>query len=428
MSTMLILFGAVLLLVLINVPIAVSLGIVAIVAMLSSQGLDSLPNMALVIYNGATNFPLLAIPLFILAGAIMNASGISQRLIAFASAIFGWVRGGLAHVSIGASLFFAEISGSAVADVAALGSILIPGMKKKGYPGPYAAAAMSSAATLAVIIPPSIPMILYAVMAETSVVQMFVAGLVPGLIGAFGLMGMASYLARRYNLPKDERFSLKRVLQTGREALWAFALPIIILGGIFGGIVTATEGAALAVIAAMFVGLVIYRELDLKHLRAAAMEGGVQTAVVMLLVATSALLGSYLTEVQAPQALAKAVSDFTSNKWVVLALLNVVFLFLGMFLHSAAAIILVIPIVMPLVRAVGIDPVHFGLIVTINLGIGQQTPPVASVLMVASSIAKASVWEVSRVNVWFIGVLFAVLMLVTYVPYTGLALVELFYR
>ncbi len=428
MSTMLILFGAVLLLVLINVPIAVSLGIVAVVAMLSSHGLDSLPNMALVIYNGATNFPLLAIPLFILAGAIMNASGISQRLIAFASAIFGWVRGGLAHVSIGASLFFAEISGSAVADVAALGSILIPGMKKKGYPGPYAAAAMSSAATLAVIIPPSIPMILYAVMAETSVVQLFVAGVVPGLIGAFGLMAMASFLARRYNLPRDERFSAKRILTTGREALWAFALPIIILGGIFGGIVTATEGAALAVVAALFVGLVIYRELDLKHLRAAIMEGGSQTAVVMLLVATSALLGTYLTEVQAPQALAKAVGDFTSNKWVVLALLNVLFLFLGMFLHSAAAIILVIPIVMPLVRAVGIDPVHFGLIVTINLGIGQQTPPVASVLMVASSIAKASVWEVSRVNIWFIGVLLAVLMLVTYVPVTGLGLVNYFYR
>lgn len=428
MSTMLILFGAVLLLVLINVPIAVSLGIVAVVAMLTSHGLDSLPNMALVIYNGATNFPLLAIPLFILAGAIMNASGISQRLIAFASAIFGWVRGGLAHVSIGASLFFAEISGSAVADVAALGSILIPGMKKKGYPGPYAAAAMSSAATLAVIIPPSIPMILYAVMAETSVVQMFVAGVVPGLIGAFGLMAMASFLARRYNLPRDERFSMQRILKTGREALWAFALPIIILGGIFGGIVTATEGAALAVLAALFVGLVIYRELDLKHLRAAVMEGGSQTAVVMLLVATSALLGTYLTEVQAPQALAQAVSDFTSNKWVVLALLNVLFLFLGMFLHSAAAIILVIPIVMPLVRAVGIDPVHFGLIVTINLGIGQQTPPVASVLMVASSIAKASVWEVTRVNVWFIGVLFAVLMLVTYVPFVGLGLVEYFYR
>ena len=428
MTIMLLLFAAALALVLINVPIAVSLGIVALIAMVWTHGLAILPNLALVTYNGATNFPLLAIPLFILAGAIMNASGISQRLIAFASALVGWIRGGLAQVSVGASMFFAEISGSAVADVAALGSILIPAMKSKGYPAPFAAAVMSSAATLAVIIPPSIPMILYAVMAETSVVQLFVAGIVPGVLGGFGLMAMAYALARRYNLPREHAFAWSRVVRTAREALWAFALPIIILGGIFGGVVTATEGAALAVVAALFVGLVVYRELDLAHLKQAMIEGGVQTAVVMLLVATSALLGTYLTEVQAPQQLAKAVSSYTQNKWAILALLNLLFLLLGMFLHSAAAIILVVPVVMPLVKAAGIDPVHFGLIVTINLGIGQQTPPVASVLMVASSLAKASIWEVTRVNVWFIGVLVATLLMITYVPVTGLGLVQLFYR
>jgi C4-dicarboxylate transporter, DctM subunit len=426
--TMLLLFAAVLALVLINVPIAVSLGIVALVAMVSTHGVDILPNLAVVTYNGATSFPLLAIPLFILAGSIMNASGISRRLIAFASSVFGWIRGGLAHVSIGASLFFAEISGSAVADVAALGSILIPGMKARGYPAPLAAAVMSSAATLAVIIPPSIPMILYAVMAETSVVQLFVAGIVPGIIGGLGLMAMAYAFARRYDLPREQAFSWGNVRRTAREALWAFLLPIIILGGIFGGVVTATEGAALAVVASLFVGLVIYRELDVTELRRAIIEGGVQTAVVMLLVATSALLGTYLSEVQAPQHLAQSVSDFTQNKYLVLALLNVLFLLLGMFLHSAAAIILVVPVVMPLVRAVGIDPVHFGLIVTVNLGIGQQTPPVASVLMVASAIAKTSIWSVTRVNVYFIAVLVAVLLLVTYVPVTGLGLVQLFYR
>jgi tripartite ATP-independent transporter DctM subunit len=426
--TMLGLFGAVLALVLINVPIAVSLGIVAVTAMVATHGTRVLPNLAVVTYNGATSFPLLAIPLFILAGSIMNASGISRRLIAFASSVFGWIRGGLAHVSIGASLFFAEISGSAVADVAALGSILIPGMKAKGYPAPLAAAVMSSAATLAVIIPPSIPMILYAVMAETSVVQLFVAGIVPGIIGGVGLMAMAYYFARRYNLPREAAFSWARIRSTARDALWAFLLPIIILGGIFGGVVTATEGAALAVVAALFVGLVIYRELDLSELRRAIIEGGVQTAVVMLLVATSALLGTYLTEVQAPQHLAQAVANFTQDKWLVLALLNVLFLLLGMFLHSAAAIILVVPVVMPLVRAVGIDPVHFGLIVTVNLGIGQQTPPVASVLMVASAIAKESIWQVTRVNVYFIAVLVTVLLLVTYVPVTGMGLVDLFYR
>ncbi len=424
----LLLFACVLALVVINVPIAVALGIVAVIAIVSVQGLASLPNVPIVMFNGATNFPLLAIPLFILAGAIMNASGISTRLIAFASAILGFVRGGLAMVSIGASMFFAEISGSAVADVAALGSILIPAMKKKGYPKAVAAAVMSSAATLAVIIPPSIPMILYAVMADVSVVQMFVAGIVPGIIGGLGLMGMAYYFARRYNLPREEAFRWSRVAKTFKEAFWAFFLPVIILGGIFGGVVTATEGAALAVIAALFIGLVVYRELDLTHLKAAMIEGGSQTAVVMLLVATSSLLGSYLTEIQAPQQLARAVAEITTNKWFVLAMLNVLFLLLGMFLHSAAAIILVVPVVMPLVKLAGIDPVHFGLIVTINLGIGQQTPPVASVLMVACSIAKASVWEVSKVNIYFIGVLFAVLMMVTYIPVTGLGLVEFFYR
>ena len=428
MSTMFLLFAVVLVLVLINVPIAVSLGLVAAGAMVVLQGLDSLPNLPIVVFNGATKFPLLAIPLFILAGAIMNSSGISQRLINLASALFGWIRVGLAHVNIGVSLFFAEISGSAVADVAALGSVLIPEMQKKGYPAAMAAAVTSSSASLAIIIPPSIPMILYAVMAEASVVQLFVAGIVPGILGGVGMMVLSYFLAKRYNLPREERFSGRRVLKAAKEASWALLMPAIILGGIFGGVVTATEGAALAVVAALFVGIVIYRELDWTHLKASVMEGGIQTATVMLMVATSALLGNVLTEIQAPQQMAGAVSALTKDPLVVLLLLNILFLFLGVFLHSAAAIILVVPIVMPLVNAVGIDPVHFGIIVTLNLAIGQQTPPVASVLMVASSIAKCSVWEVTRSNIYYIGVLLAVLLLVTYVPVTGMGLVELFYR
>ncbi|NYZ12301.1 TRAP transporter large permease [Azospirillum sp. RWY-5-1] len=414
-------------LVLLNVPIAVALGLVAMAAIVTTQGTDMLPNVALVMFEGATNFPLLAIPLFILAGAIMNASSISRRLVAFASALLGFVRGGLSMVVIGASMFFAEISGSAVAGVAALGTILIPAMQRKGYSKEFAAAICSSASSLAIIIPPSIPMILYAVMAQTSVVKMFVAGILPGIIGAVGLAVAAYIQAVRYNFPVEERFRISRVWEAAREAAWAFLLPVIILGGIFGGFVTATEGAGLAVIAALFISVVIYRELTWKDLSKAALDGGLQTAVVMLLVAASALIGTFLTEAQLPQKLAGSIASVTTNPYAVLALLNVAFLILGMFLHSAAAIILVVPIVMPLVTEVGIDPVHFGLVVTLNLAIGQQTPPVASVLIAACSIAKSDIWETTKVNLPFIGALLVVLMICTYVPAVSLALVDLFY-
>ena len=413
-------------LVLLSVPIAVALGIAAVVAMVAAQGIDSLPNLALMMYNGATNFPLIAIPLFILAGAIMNTSGISRRLIALASALIGFVRGGLAMVNVGALMFFAEISGSAVAGVAAIGPILIPAMKKRGYPGPFAAAVNSSAASLAIIIPPSIPMILYAVMAGTSVVKMFVAGIVPGLLGGLSMMALCYWIAVRRGYPVEETFQLKRVWQTLKDASLALFLPLIILGGIFGGLVTATEGAGLAVVAA--VGIAFwYREMNWKLLWQAVIDGATQTAVVMLLVAASALLGGYLTEQQLPQQLAQAITGITSEPWAILMLMNVFFLVIGLFLHSAAAIILVVPIVMPVVNAAGIDPVHFGLVVTLNLAIGQQTPPVASVLATACSIAKEDIWSVARANMPFLAVLLAVLMIVTYVPAVPMWLVNLFY-
>jgi tripartite ATP-independent transporter DctM subunit len=412
---------------LINVPIAVALGFVAMAAVIIVQGPQMLPNLALEMYSGASSFPLLAIPLFILAGSIMNSSSISRRLIAFASALVGFVRGGLSMVAIGTSVFFAEISGSAVADVAALGTMLIPAMKSRGYSKEVAAATMSSAASLAIIIPPSIPMILYAVMAQTSVVKLFVAGIVPGLLGALFMAGAAYYHAVKFNFPIEERFQISNVWRTFKDALWAFILPIAILGSIFGGIVTATEGAGMAVLASIVVGGLIYRDLDFRELRKTCVDGGIQTAVVMLLVASSALIGTFLTEAQLPQALGHAITDVTDNKYIVLLLLNFAFLVLGMFLHSAAAIILVIPIVMPMIHAVGIDPVHFGLVVTLNLAIGQQTPPVASVLMTSCTIAKADIWETTKVNIPYIAALLTVLFLSTYVPVVSLGLVHLFY-
>ena len=411
----------------INVPIAIGLAVTTIIAMVMKTGTSFLIDTSIVMFDGSMKFPLIAIPLFILAGSIMNSSGISRRLIAFASALVGFIKGGLSMINIATSMFFAEISGSAVADVAALGSILIPAMKKKGYPGPFAAAVTSSSASLAIIIPPSIPMIVYAVMAQSSVVKLFVAGVVPGIIGGFLMMFAAYIYARRKNLPIEENFNLVNLRKTAKEAALAFLLPIIILGGIFGGVVTATEGAGLAVVAALIIGL-IYREFDFKRLYQAATEGAIQTAAVMLLVAASVLLGEFLTVEQIPQKVAESIIDMTQNKYAVLAILNVFLLVIGFFLHSVAAIILTVPIVMPLVNAVGIDPVHFGIIVTLNLAIGQQTPPVASVLVTACSVAKADIWDVTRANIMFICVLLFLLMLVTYVPAVPMTLVEFFYR
>ena len=413
--------------IILGVPIALSILSSALIGVYLLNGHLGFLNAALSLFDGATSFPLIAIPLFVLAGALMNTGGISTRLIAFVSALVGFVRGGLAMVNVGVSLFFAEISGSAVADVAATGSVLIPAMKKKGYSPRFAAALTSSSASLAIIIPPSIPMILYGALSGTSIVQLFVAGIIPGLLGAFLLMAMCYYFAVKYDLPREESFDLCRLWRATKDASFALVLPFIILGGIFGGIVTATEGAALAVITALFIGLFIYRELNLSKLYHALVDGVVQTSIVMLLVAASAVLGLYLTETEMPQRLAGAITDVTTNKLAVLMIINVFLLFVGMVLHGAAAIILTVPIFMPLVNQLGIDPVQFGILLTLNIALGQQTPPVASVLVTSCSIAKTDIWGTTRTNLPFIGVLVLVLLLVTYVPAVSLTLVDVFY-
>lgn len=423
----LLLFSVLIFLLFINIPIAISIALATVAAMVAKTGPQYLVNTALAMYNGAKSFPLIAIPLFILAGAIMNSSGISRRLIAFASACIGFIKGGLSMVTIATSMFFAEISGSAVADASALGSVLIPAMKNKGYSPAYAASVVSSASSLAIIIPPSIPMILYAVIAGCSVEQLFVAGFIPGFLGGFLMMAVSYIYAKRKNLPIEESFNIKNVKRTAKEAGLTFILPIIILGGIFGGFVTATEAAGLAVFASLGIAY-LYKEFNLKQFFDSTVEGGSQTATVMLLVASSMLLGEFLTMEQIPQKIASSLTTLTQNKYLILAILNVFLFIIGFFLHSAAAIILVVPVVMPLINSLGIDPVHFGIIVTLNLAIGQQTPPVASVLAVACSIAKVDMWTASKVNIIFISVLIFILLLCTYVPVVPMTLVEYFYR
>ena len=427
---MILLFIALILLALImlRVPIAIAIGIIALIGMIEQSGFGAIYDAALKLFEGSTKFPLIAIPLFILAGSLMNTSSISTRLIAFVTALVGFVKGGLAMVNVMVSLFFAEISGSAVADVAAIGSVLIPSMIKKGYNKNFAAAVTSSSASLAIIIPPSIPMILYGAISDTSIIQLFVAGIIPGLIGGFLMMCFCYYYAIKYNLPRDEAFDLKNVWDKFKKAGWALTLPIIILGGIFGGFVTATEGAGLAVLAALLIGGVIYKEINIKHLISSMKEGVIQASAVMLLVSTSALLGLYLTLTEIPQQLAEDITNFTNNKLAIIALLNLLLFVLGMFLHGASAIVLVVPIVMPIVIQAGIDPVHFGIILTLSIALGQQTPPVASVLATACSIAKADMLEVTKSNLPFIAILVVVLLIVSYIPEIPLFLVEMFYR
>ena len=412
----------------INVPIAIAIGAIALLGMFLTQGDMAFFNAVLSLYDGASKFPLLAIPLFIVAGGLMNASSISQRLIDFTIAIIGFVRGGLSMVNVMVSMFFAEISGSAVADVAATGSILIPAMKERGYNKNFVAALTSSSASLAIIIPPSIPMILYGAMFDVSIVQLFLAGVLPGIIGGIAMMLLCYYFAVRYNLPREAAFSLEVLWKSFQHASWAFILPLIILGGIFGGLVTATEGAALAVVAALFISGVIYQELNIEMLYQSLRDGVRQTSVVMLLIGTSAVLGLYLTETGLPQKFASTIIEITQNQYAILMLLNIMFFVLGMFLHGASAIILVGPIVMPLVHTIGIDPIQFGIILTLNLAIGQQTPPVASVLITSCALSKTDIWSTTRANLPLIGVLFILLLLVTYVPQTSLLLVEFFYR
>ncbi|HEV8310175.1 MAG TPA: TRAP transporter large permease [Methylomirabilota bacterium] len=413
-------------LVLFSVPIAWALCLTTVIFVLI-KGSAPLTTVPLTLFAGSSSFPLLAIPLFILAGGLMETGGISLRLVNFAQSLVGFIRGGLAMVTVVATMIQSEISGSSVADAAAIGRVMIPAMARRGYPRALSAAIVSNAASAAILIPPSVPMIIYAWMAETSVAKLFIAGFVPGVLACAAMMGLCYYYARKLDLPVEQAFSLREVGRSAAAAGWAMIVPAVIWGGIFGGVATATEVAGLAAVAAFAVGVFVYREIPWRGLPPILVDSMMQTAMVMVIVAASAVLGWFLTNEQIPQKFARLMLETTQNRYLILLFLNVFFFVIGMFLHSAAAILLVVPVVMPLVRQVGIDPIHFGVIVTINLGVGQQTPPVASVLFTTSAIAGLSFWEVFRRGWPFTLVLALVTLLISYVPWLSLALVRLIY-
>jgi C4-dicarboxylate transporter DctM subunit len=403
----------------IRIPLAFAMGMSSLLFLLLG---GNIPLMVLVqkTFSGTDSFVMLALPLFILSGAIMNVGGIARRLIDCASAFVGHIRGGLALVNIVASMFFGGITGSAVADASALGSVLIPGMVRKGYRADFSAAVTSCSSTIGIIIPPSIPMILYAVVTEVSVGTLFLAGAIPGVLVGLAQMLVAYWISRRDGYPTEGAFSLARALSSMQEAALALLMPVIILGSIVSGICTPTESAGIAVVYGLLVSSCIYRSLDWPKLRAALEETIITTATIMIIIGFGAIVGWIMAYAKVPTILAEAILSVSSSPWVVLLLINLFLLALGFFMHGTPIILIVVPILLPLIQTLGIDLIHFGIIVVVNIGIGQQTPPMATCLLVTSAIAKLDIMVIARAAIPFMLFMVAVLLLITYVP--GIAL------
>lgn len=412
----LLLFG----LIALGMPIGFALMISAAIAM-GLSGID-LIMAPIQLFSGVNKVVLLAIPLFIFMGELMGATSISDRIIGLARALVGWMRGGLAHVNVVTSMFMAEMSGSAVADAAVMSKIFVPSMEKQGYPKTFAASVTATSATLGIIIPPSIPMVLYGVTTNTSIKDLFIAGIIPGLILGTAFMITSYIFARLENHPVDERFELSRLGAALVAAIVPLLIPVLVVGGLIGGFVTPTEASALGVVAALFYGWVIKRDLNYKSVYRLAAVTVQQTSVVMMIIAGSAVLGQFLANEQLPQQIASALGGVTDDFVLRMLLINVFLLLLGMFLHASAAIIVVVPMLLPLSQEMGIHPVHFGVIVCLNLGIGQQTPPVASVLLTVCSATGLRIEQVMGYCKWFILAMFVTLLIVSFTPATALTL------
>lgn len=407
--------GLLVVLLLTGLPIAFVLGVTAATMILLDPAVVPLI-IGLIPFGGANNYLLVAALLFMIAGEVMNQGRIAEKLIAFASSLVGHIRGGLAHVNILTSLFFSEISGTATSDAAAIGSVMIPQMKKRGYPAAFAAAVTSTSATMAIIVPPSLNLILYAYVANASIAELFAAGILPGIMVCALLMATAYILSVRRGYPTEGAFSWARVARTGKDAAIPLTLPILVLLGILGGVFTATEAGAIAAFWSIVLAAFLYRTVRLGTLVDTLRIAGKRSAMLMFIVATSTLLGWYLTNQRIPQDIAQAILGISDNYWVVLLAINVFFLLAGTIIHGTPAILMLVPIFLPLADQLGIDPVHFGLIITINLGIGQQTPPVASVVLITCAIAKISIAQIVPSMLWFILAMLIALVLINVFP------------
>ena len=412
----LILLGSFVVLILIGMPVAFALGLSALIGAWWIE----IPFDALMIQvaGGVNKFSLLAIPFFVLAGAIMAEGGMSRRLVAFAGVLVGFVRGGLSLVNIVASTFFGAISGSSVADTASVGSVLIPEMERNGYPRDFSTAVTVSGSVQALLTPPSHNSVLYSLAAggTVSIASLFMAGIMPGLLLSAVMMVLCMIFARKRNYPKGEVIPLRKALKIAGEALWGMMAMVIILGGILSGVFTATESAAIAVLWAFFVTMFIYRDYKWRDLPK-MMHRAVRTvSIVMILIGFAASFGYILTLMEIPMKITTAFLTLSDNRYVILMCINIMLLLLGTVMDMAPLILILTPILLPVIVGIGVDPVHFGMIMLVNLGIGLITPPVGAVLFVGAAVGKVTIEATVKALLPFYVALFLVLMAVTYIP------------
>jgi C4-dicarboxylate transporter, DctM subunit len=419
------LFVSFLILLLLGFPIAFALGLSSFIYLIFADiPLVIIPQK---MYAGIDVFVLLSIPGFILAGNLMNASGITSRIIQFCNALVGHIRGGLGLANVGASMLFGGISGTAVADTASIGSVMIPAMENEGYDVDFSCAVTATSSTIGPIVPPSLPMIIAATLTGLSVGKLFIAGAIPGILLGIGLMLMTYIISVKRKYPKGKRVPSRIILKSFFQTFWAIMMTLVILVGIIGGIFTPTEASVVAVVYAVLVGLFVYRELNLKIIPKVVLDSAKTTASLMVLVGFANLFAWIMALEQIPQLIADSLLSLTQNKYLLLILINLLLIFVGAFMETIAALLILFPVLLSVAVGVGVDPIQFAIIVVMNLVIGLTTPPVGVCLFVASSIGKISLERISKAGLPFLLVSLLVLMLVTFIPEISLFLPSLFY-
>ena len=413
-------------LIMIGVPIGYSIGI-ATVIILATFTTTSLNMVTQACVTGVNSFPLMAIPFFILAGNIMSTGGVARRIVGFANTLIGWITGGLSLVNTAACMFFAAISGSAMATTSAIGAIMIPEMEKEGYDRAFSAGLSASAGSIGVIIPPSIPFVIYAVVVGASVSDLFIAGIIPGIMMGIALMIASVIMCRKYGfVGKVEKPTLRSIWVSFKDAIWALLTPVIILGGIYSGAFTPTEAAVVAVVYSVFVSMVIYREMTWRSLYDTILGSVKLNGIITFMVGMATGFATYLALKQIPAMVAMALTSITTNPILLLLIINLLLLFLGCLMDNIPATIILAPILLPVVMEVGMSPITFGVMLTMNLAIGFVTPPYGSNLFVAASVSGVKLEQMMKYVVWFILALLVVLMLTTYVPFFTQGMVDIF--